>query len=188
MARARSRVLMVAGLLLAGVLAGVIFAGAAAVSVHATNRTAFCTGCHVYDRFAEDFRQSTHWRNTAGVQVGCADCHVPGDSLANMLWVKARSGAQAYWAYYVRGIDTPAEFAERRAALQEEVHAWFKSTDSGTCRDCHAVESMRLAEQSPAARGGHQAAASGAATCVDCHSGVPHGHVEGAEGEAGGAS
>ena len=172
--------LAVAGLLVAGGLGGLLVAGGGAVAVHQTNTTEFCTSCHVYDEFAADFRESAHWTNTAGVQVGCADCHIPDDNLANMLWTKASSGAQAFWAYYVQGIDTPGEFARSRPALQEQAHAWFKARDSATCESCHAVESMQLDQQSAAARASHQSLKSGGggSTCVDCHADVPHGMAE----------
>jgi nitrate/TMAO reductase-like tetraheme cytochrome c subunit len=172
--------LAVVGLLAAGGLAGLVVAGGGAVAVHHTNSTEFCTSCHVYDRFAADFRESSHWTNAAGVQVDCADCHIPDDSLTGMLWTKATSGAQAVWAYYVQGIDTPAEFAKARPALQKEAHAWFKARDSATCRSCHGVDSMQFEEQSAAARASHQALrAGGGSTCVDCHAGVPHGQADG---------
>ena len=168
--------LVAVGLLAAGGLAGLFVAGGGAVAVHHTNTTEFCTSCHVYDQFEADFRQSSHWTNTAGVQVDCADCHIPDDNLADMLWTKATSGAQAFWAYYVQGIDTPAEFAEVRPDLQEQAHGWFKATDSATCRACHAVDSMQLEQQSAAARASHQSlTAGGGGTCVDCHADVPHG-------------
>jgi nitrate/TMAO reductase-like tetraheme cytochrome c subunit len=172
--------LAVAGLLIAGGLAGLLVAGGGAVAVHQTNTTEFCTGCHVYDEFAADYRESSHWTNTAGVQVDCADCHIPDNNLASMLWTKATSGAQAFWAYYVQGIDAPSEFAEIRPALEEQAHAWFKAADSRTCRSCHAVESMQLEQQSAAARASHQSLGPGnATTCVDCHAGVPHGRAGG---------
>jgi len=179
--------IVITGMLVAGIVIGVLAAGAGAMAVHYTNTTEFCTGCHVYDEFARDFRSSSHWQNVSGARAGCADCHVPGDSVVDMLRVKALSGAGAYWAYYVEGVDTPGEFAARRPALQQVVHAWFKQRDSGTCRSCHAVASMLLAEQSAGARAAHQAAARGGPTCVDCHSGVPHGHA-GNGGTGGGSS
>jgi nitrate/TMAO reductase-like tetraheme cytochrome c subunit len=179
--RRRWASLAVVGLLAAGGLAGLLVAGGGAVAVHHTNTTEFCTSCHVYEQFAADFQESSHWTNAAGVQVDCADCHIPDDDLADMLWTKATSGAQAFWAYYVQGVDTPEAFAEVRPALQEEAHAWFKARDSATCRSCHGVDTMRLDQQSAAARASHQSLQAGGSTstCVDCHAGVPHGRADG---------
>lgn len=164
-----------AALVAVGVVAGLLLAGGGAVAVHRANTTEFCTGCHVYDRFAESFERSAHQANQTGVQVGCADCHVPGDSLAAMLWTKARSGARALWAYYVEGLDTPEAFAAARPELQADAHAWFVATDSRTCRACHEVAAMDLQAQRAGARAAHRAAAAGRETCVACHSDVPHG-------------
>jgi len=162
-------------LIAVGIGIGLLVAGGGAVAVHHANTTEFCTGCHVYDRFAQTFEGSHHRTNLTGVQVGCADCHVPADSLPAMLWTKARSGARAVWSYYVEGLDTPAEFAQARPDLQEDAHAWFVATDSQTCRRCHAVAAMDLQAQRAGARASHKAAAAGRRTCVDCHSDVPHG-------------
>lgn len=159
----------------AGVLVGLMLAGGGAMAVHHANTTEFCTSCHVYDRFAESFEQSHHQANLTGVQVGCADCHVPGDSLPEMLWIKARSGMRAVWAYYIEGLDTPEEFAAARSRLEADAHAWFVATDSQTCRNCHEVAAMDLQAQRAGARASHQAAADGRRTCVECHSDVPHG-------------
>jgi nitrate/TMAO reductase-like tetraheme cytochrome c subunit len=160
-----------------GIGIGLLIAGGGAVAVHRANTTEFCTGCHVYDRFAQTFERSHHRANLTGVQVGCADCHVPDDSLAALLWTKARSGVRAAWAYYVEGLDTPEEFARARPELQADAHAWFVATDSQTCRRCHEVAAMDLQAQRAGARASHQAAAAGRRTCVDCHSDVPHGQA-----------
>ena len=173
--RKRVGVWTAASLTAGGVLAGLLHAGGGAVAVHHTNTTEFCTGCHVYDRFAESFEHTRHQANLTGVQVGCVDCHVPGDSLTEMLWTKARSGTRAFWAYYIAGLDTPAEFEAARPRLQAHAHAWFVESDSQTCRTCHEVAAMDLQAQRAGARASHKAAAEGRYTCVDCHSDVPHG-------------
>lgn len=173
--RKRVGVWTAASLTAGGVLAGLLLAGGGAVAVHHTNTTEFCTGCHVYDRFAESFEHTRHQANLTGVQVGCVDCHVPGDSLTEMLWTKARSGTRAFWAYYIAGLDTPAEFEAARPRLQAHAHAWFVESDSQTCRTCHEVAAMDLQAQRAGARASHKAAAEGRYTCVDCHSDVPHG-------------
>ena len=167
----------VISLVVVGIGIGLLIAGGGAIAVHRANTTEFCTGCHVYDRFAQTFERSHHRANLTGVQVGCADCHVPDDSLPALLWTKARFGVRAAWAYYVAGLDTPEAFAKARPALQADAHAWFVATDSQTCRRCHAVAAMDLQAQRAGARASHQAAAAGRRTCVDCHSDVPHGQA-----------
>ncbi len=164
-----------AGLAFGGVVLGLALAGTGAVAVHRANTTESCTGCHVYESFARQFERSQHQANLTGVQVGCADCHVPDDSLATMLWTKARAGSRALWAYYVTGLDTPEAFAQARGRLQQDAHAWFVANDSQTCRSCHAVAAMDLQAQRAGARASHKAAAQGRYTCVECHSDVPHG-------------
>lgn len=175
------------GLIVVGGLLGLAAAWGGSRAVHATNTTEFCTSCHLYEDFAAEFKRSAHWSNTSGVQVQCHECHIPKDTLWNMLTTKASSGLAAFWAYFVAGLDTPEEFAEARPELQEVAHAWFQQNDAQTCRNCHAVESMKLEQQSAGARASHQALEEGGGTpCVACHSDVPHGAAP--KPQSGGAS
>jgi len=177
--------LVLAALVAGGLVLGVAATGLGSAVVHYTNSTEFCVDCHVYDEFYADFKTSTHHVNAGGVRAGCADCHVPDSSWWAMLTTKARSGVNAYWAYYVQGLDTPEEFAEARPRLQEASHAWFEARDSDTCRSCHVIDETTIAAQSDAARGSHQSLLSdGGPTCVTCHSDVPHGTVRSASATA----
>ena len=160
-----------------GLLAGVLLSAGSAVMVHHTNQTQFCVSCHVYDDFYADLQQSSHWNNASGVRVGCGDCHIPNDSLPAMVWTKARSGAAAFSAYFLGGMNTAAEFDAERYALQQQAHAWFKANDSRTCRNCHVPAAMLTEQQSAAAKASHSMLGEDGPTCVDCHSGVPHGQV-----------
>jgi len=165
-------------LLLTGLLAGVTLTTGSALMVHHTNQTPFCTSCHVYDDFYADLQQTSHWNNASGVRVGCGDCHIPDDSLAAMVWTKAKSGAAAFNAYFIGGVNTAEAFETERYALQQQAHAWFKANDSRTCRNCHVPEAMVTAQQSAAAKASHTMLGVDGPTCVDCHSGVPHGRVQ----------
>jgi cytochrome c-type protein NapC len=169
---------LLAGVLLIGLIAGVVLTSGSAVMIHHTNQTQFCVSCHVYDDFYAELQQSSHWNNASGVRVGCDDCHIPKDSLSAMVWTKAKSGAAAFNAYFLAGVDTPEEFAEQRYALQQQAHDWFKANDSRTCRNCHVADAMLTDKQSSAAKASHAMLGADGPTCVDCHSGVPHGQVQ----------
>lgn len=171
--------LALAALVAGGLVLGIAATGVGSAVVHYTNQTEFCVDCHVYDEFFTHYKTTTHYASDSGVRTGCADCHVPDSNWWALLTTKARSGAAAYWAYYVEGLDTPEEFAEARPRLQDAAHAWFEARDSDTCRSCHVIDEATLAAQSEAARGSHQALLSeGGPTCVSCHADVPHGMAD----------
>lgn len=173
--RGRPRTLLVAGLLVAGGIAGVALTEATRTAIDVTNRTAFCTNCHVYADFGQRFRRTVHHANASGVRVSCGECHIPGDNIVTEAWNKAVAGINGGFAYFVQGIDTPAAFRQRLPQLREQTTAWFVANNSATCRSCHAVAAMAASAQNPAARGAHASlAGEGGPTCVDCHADIAH--------------
>ena len=62
--------------------------------------------------------------------------------------------------------------------MAQKVWATMKSTDSRECRNCHDINHMDLEKQQPRARGQHEDAKTSGETCIDCHKGIAHKHVE----------
>ena len=170
---ARHRYFVIGGILLGAVVVSVLAAGTATL-VQATNSTAFCASCHVYDEFYPEFEESSHHSNGLGLQAGCADCHLPHDNWWSMLTAKARSGIVDAWAYAVEGIDTPEAFQHVRRELAERVWERYRRNDSRFCRGCHDPRAWQVAAQSPKAQARHELAHEQGRTCIDCHKGVAH--------------
>jgi len=159
-------------------IAAVIFvAGAAMTSLFNiglayTNTTAFCTSCHSMKWNLEEFQDSWHYTNHAGVRIGCADCHVPREFFPKM---RAKILAYKDVMHEILGtIGTREKFDRRRWSMAQRVWAKMKATDSRECRNCHKWEAMDLSEQDKVARKKHARARDEGKTCIDCHKGVAH--------------
>lgn len=156
------------GFIAGGIAIGMLLAAGSATMIETTNKTEYCVSCHVYDDLHEDYKQAAHYSNTTGYQAGCADCHLPGDSWWSMVSSKARHGMSSLWKYYVGGIDSAEDFAERREHLADEVYGWFQETNSKTCKSCHSPQRWNLEEQSERAQRVH-AGVGMEGGCINCH-------------------
>jgi nitrate/TMAO reductase-like tetraheme cytochrome c subunit len=166
--------------LVIGLVVGIVATGATNVVLHETSDTEFCVSCHVYEEFYPEFQGSVHQANASGVQAECESCHIPHDSFINRVVHKTRSGLRDMWAYYVEGIDTPAELEEIRAGLAEKVWAYYLENDSQQCRSCHNPDGWDYEAQSVAAATVHKQAVEQGQTCIQCHQGIAHSIPEGA--------
>ena len=166
---------LAAGALLLG---GIVFAGVAwsgfSAFLQYSNTLDFCTSCHEMQAFVyQEYRQSVHYQNAAGVRAICADCHVP-HALGAKLWRKVVATFNEVPKHVIGAIDTREKFEARRLALAEHVWAGMKANDSLQCRGCHSREAMLLENQKPRAKGQHEDALKSGETCIDCHKGIAH--------------
>ncbi len=142
------------------------------LALDATNTQQFCTSCHQMNIVTAEYRQSTHFKNSSGVQASCADCHVP-EALLPKLQRKLEASNDLYHAI-VGTIDTEQQFEARRLLLAERVWQRMKANDSATCRSCHVFNDVQLQQQKTRARAQHQLAIVNHETCIDCHQGIAH--------------
>ena len=153
-------------------IAGLVFAGLFNVGVSATNEMAFCTSCHSMQVPYQEYQESVHFKNAAGVQATCSDCHVPKPFGPKMV---AKVMAYKDVLHEVLGtIDTPEKYEEHRWAMANRVWDKMKASDSRECRSCHEFGTMDLSEQDRMARKRHSKAMDEGKTCIDCHKGVAH--------------
>ena len=120
----------------------------------------------------QDYIQSIHYRNTKGIQAGCADCHIPKPLAAKL--VRKTIGLKDVYHTILGTIDTPEKFSARRQLLAERVRNRIRASDSRECRSCHHLEQMDFAHQNAIASKLHQEAMRLHKNCVDCHQGVGH--------------
>lgn len=161
-------------LLVAGGIGGIIFWGGFNTFMEYSNRLEFCVACHEMRDFVfEEYKQTTHWRNTSGVRAVCADCHVPKEWTAK-LGRKIRATFKELPHKVLGTIATEEKFEAKRLALAESVWASMRKTDSRECRNCHDLAAMTLETQKPRARTQHEDAMRTGETCIDCHQGIAH--------------
>ena len=159
----------------AGIFLGGVVAMAAFVQfVDYTNTMGFCISCHeMRDIVYEEFRKSVHFANRTGVEVACANCHVPHNNLVNLVVAKTLATRELYH-HIVGTSDTPEKFEARRLQMAQRVWATMKATDSRECRSCHKTYAMDFDKQRPRSVGQHKSAVESRETCIDCHKGIAH--------------
>ncbi|MCG5530539.1 NapC/NirT family cytochrome c [Halorhodospira halochloris] len=158
----------VLGFVAIGIVIGLIVAAGSATMVEVTNKTEYCVSCHIYDDLYEDYKQTAHYSNKTGYKAGCVDCHLPFDNWWNMVTTKADHGIGAMWKYYIGGVNTPEDLAERREELADSVFEWFQETNSKTCKSCHSPQRWNLDEQSSRAQQAHDGLDEDDG-CIGCH-------------------
>lgn len=171
------------GIPLGGILmffAGIIFWGGFNTVLEATNSLGFCTSCHEMSYVYEEYEETVHFKNPSGVRATCSDCHVPKPWIYKV--ARKISATFKELPHKILGtIDTREKFEAKRLELAENVWATMKATDSRECRNCHAFETMDLANQDKSARKKHtlKRRIEKGETCIDCHKGIAHALPEG---------
>ncbi|SHI15560.1 NapC/NirT family cytochrome c [Ferrimonas marina] len=155
--------------------AGVVGTAGFNTVMHATSTEAFCVNCHVPSYAAEEYHNSPHGKSRSGMDVACADCHVPKEFLPKM-WRKITAMEEVFWQ--LKGdYNSPEAYADHKKLMQERTVAHMSATDSHTCRSCHKVEKMDFEKQSRMAATMHKRmmdsdpSAENYRTCIDCHKG-----------------
>lgn len=161
-------------LLIVGGIGGVIFWGGFNTFLEYTNTLEFCISCHeMRTTVFEEYKKTAHYRNPAGVQAICSDCHVP-KAWGPKLWRKIKATTNELPRKILGTINTPEKFEARRLTLAEHVWADMKGTDSRECRNCHSFTNMELDKQALRARRRHEEGIAKKETCIDCHKGIAH--------------
>ena len=163
----------------AGTLSGIIFWGGFHTVVEQTNSMAFCTSCHEMGYVYEEYQQSIHYKNAAGVRAICSDCHVPREWLPKM--VRKVQATNELFHKMLGTIDTREKFEARRLEMAERVWETMRATDSRECRNCHSFESMDFHKQERRAAEKMQKVVDRKTgeTCIECHKGIAHKLPEG---------
>lgn len=139
----------------------------------------FCAyGCHVMEATVyKEYKESTHYNTQTGVRPDCADCHV-SEGLTAAMWDHVK-GTKELYALVVKGIDTPEEFEQERAAAAERVRLHYVANDSKNCRSCHVMEAIKPERKRGQRQ--HAEAIKNGTTCIACHYNLVHTEVEPSE-------
>ena len=153
-------------------IAGIIFVGSMNIFFDYTNRMEFCTSCHTMKINFEEYKKTIHYKNSAGIQATCSDCHVPKQFFPK-LYAKVMAAKDVY--HEIMGtIDTKEKFEAHRWNMANAVWTKMRASDSRECRNCHQYENMDVSTQGRTARKKHTRAPLEGKTCIDCHSGIAH--------------
>lgn len=139
-----------------------------------TNTLDFCTSCHEMEAYVyPEYAESSHYSNASGVQVTCADCHVPRAFFPKMV-TKVRASMVELPSHFMGKLDTEEKFEAHKLELAERVWARMEGNDSRECRECHSWEAMSETAQPTRAWREHVEGRAAGETCVNCHKGVAH--------------
>jgi len=156
-------------------LFGVLFWGGFNWTLELTNTEEFCTSCHEMEQVVyQEYKQSIHYKNPAGVKATCPDCHVPRPWIYKI--IRKIQASNEIYHKLMGTIDTPEKFKAHRLELAKHVWKTMKDTDSRECRNCHSFKDMDRKGQSRRAGKKHDPAriAKRGETCIDCHKGIAH--------------
>lgn len=145
-------------------------------TLHQTSKTEFCYQCHSHEQFIKpEYEASSHFKNQAGVQAGCKDCHLPDMQDDWFAYVTKKIIVSKDIIPELRGyISTEEKYEEFRPHGAEKVWRKMKANDSKYCRNCHSIENMDLEAQDRFASRRHATAEERGQTCIDCHYGIVH--------------
>lgn len=161
-------------LLVAGGIGGILFWGGFNTAMELSNTMTFCTSCHeMRATVFEEYKKTTHYKNSSGVRATCSDCHVPKPWGAKLLR-KIQATVKELPQKILGSIDTPEKFEAKRLELAKSVWTSMKASDSRECRNCHSYENMALDKQARRAMRSHKEGIANNETCIDCHKGLAH--------------
>ncbi|WP_028766282.1 NapC/NirT family cytochrome c [Shewanella fidelis] len=143
-------------------------------SIEYSSSTEFCVSCHSMDENYNEYKNSIHFKNAAGVRAECRDCHIPEDNPIDFLKAKIGGLGDIYSEYISGDIDTPLKFEQHRQKMAEDVWKMMADTNSAPCKSCHTYDAMDHAKQSPAAAAAMTGAAAKNMNCIECHKGIAH--------------
>lgn len=160
-------------LLLAGFVGGILFWGAYNWAMELSNTETFCISCHEMEDFVyQEYKESPHYRNPAGVKAICSDCHVPKEW--HHKFVRKIRATNELYHKIMQTISTREKFEAKRPELAVNVWHTMRETDSRECRNCHSYVAMQTADQDRFAKRKHEQAIKKGETCIDCHQGIAH--------------
>lgn len=149
--------------------------------LHETSSNEFCFNCHSHEAFIKpEYEASSHFLNSAGVRVQCADCHLPKDSWFDLTLTKMVVSLDIIPELQGK-IDTAEKYEEHRVEFAETVWRQFKENDSRFCRSCHSIDAMDLDAQGRSTARRHSRSLENGETCIDCHYGIVHKAPDNAE-------
>jgi cytochrome c-type protein NapC len=152
---------------------GVLFWGGFHTAVDMTNTLEFCTTCHeMRDTVYQEYKQSVHYSNRAGIRAICSDCHVPREW--SHMMVRKMQASLELWGKVTGTIDSREKFEAKRMVLALDEWERLRESNSRECRNCHAFDAMSPGLQKPEPYKVHMQAREQAKTCIDCHKGVAH--------------
>ena len=117
-------------------IVGVIFWGGFNTAMEATNTLDFCITCHeMEDNVYQEYKETIHYTNGAGVRATCSDCHVPRPWVHKV--VRKIQASNEVLHKMLGTINTPEKFEKNSFTIKTQDKGIDAVIQDGWVR-CHA--------------------------------------------------
>jgi len=145
-----------------------IFWQANSIDSH-TSSNKYCVSCHVHTYADNEWKKSSHFNNSHGIEVKCVACHLPPKDASNYWEAKIIHGVNDLHAYYFTDLEK-INWAEKR-----ELDYAQNIIPKSSCISCHQnLFPFKLSEKGGQAHLYYEQNKD-ALHCINCHKGVGHG-------------
>jgi formylglycine-generating enzyme required for sulfatase activity/nitrate/TMAO reductase-like tetraheme cytochrome c subunit len=167
--RYRSRVTGRSGIwfVILGFIAGIILLKSGSAVVSYTSSDKYCVSCHIHPMADQSWKLSTHYNNSSGNIVHCADCHLPPEG-HGYLPAKVKHGLKDIYGYLFK--DSAKINWQGKKLLENAKGFVYESS----CLNCHP----NLFPVTLSVNGGNAhlfyTTSNEPLNCINCHLNVGH--------------
>jgi sulfatase modifying factor 1 len=151
----------------AGIVICIAFLISGKAVVSYTSSDKYCMSCHIHPQADQTWRLSTHYNNTSGNIVHCADCHLPPEGHGYLL-AKAKHGLKDAYGFYFKD-STSINWQGKKLLENAKGFVYEKS-----CIECH----QNLFPVTLSVNGGNAhlfyTKSKEPLNCINCHLNVGH--------------
>lgn len=154
-------------LIVLGLVLGLIVLKSGSAVVHYTSTDKYCQSCHIHPMADKSWLLSTHYNNSSGNIVHCAECHLPPEGEGYLI-AKAKHGAIDIYGYLFKD-SAEINWEEKRLLENAKKFVYEQS-----CLKCH----QNLFPVTLSVNGGNAhlfyTTSKDPLNCINCHINVGH--------------
>ena len=150
-----------------GIVAGIIILKSGSAVVSYTSSDKYCVSCHIHPMADQSWKLSTHYNNSSGNIVHCAECHLPPEG-HGYLSAKAKHGIKDIYGYFFKD-SAKINWQEKKMLEKAKGFVYEES-----CLECH----QNLFPVTLSVNGGNAhlfyTTSNEPLNCINCHLNVGH--------------
>ena len=135
--------------------------------IKTTSTDKYCMSCHIHPHADQSWKLSTHYNNSSGTIVHCAECHLPPED-HGYLFAKAKHGLKDLYGFYIKD---SAKIDWQKKKLLENAKGFVYEN---SCLECHE----NLFPVTLSVNGGNAhlfyTTSKEPLNCINCHLNVGH--------------
>jgi len=150
-----------------GIIACILFYIPGRKIIKTTSTDKYCMLCHIHPHADQSWKLSTHYNNSSGTIIHCAECHLPPEG-HGYLFAKAKHGLKDLYGYYIKD---SAKIDWQKKKLLENAKGFVYEN---SCLECHE----NLFPVTLSVNGGNAhlfyTTSKEPLNCINCHLNVGH--------------